>query len=103
MLSKGVVGGSQGKMQRDGVLDEGMNLGGWYRGGDTLNPQICGRAQHCAPPAGITPSFPRATIMITLAQGGALHRTMLSEDVVGGSRGKTRRDGMLDGGMIVVL
>ena len=45
MLSKGVMGGSRGKMRKDGVLDEGMYPGGWYEGGDTLRPQRCGRSQ----------------------------------------------------------
>ena len=60
-------------------------VGGWYGGGDTLRPQPCGRAQRCAPPTGITPSFPRATTMTTSARGCALHITMLLEGVVGGS------------------
>ena len=50
-------------------------------------------------PAGITPSFPRATTMTTSALGGALHISMLPEEVVGGSRGKMRRDGVVGGGM----
>ena len=37
-----------------------------------------------------TPSFSRATTMTTLARGGALHRTMLSEEVVDGSQRKMR-------------
>ena len=73
MLSEGVVGGSQGKMRRDGVLDEKMDSGGQYGGSDILHPQPCGRAQHYAAPASVTPSFPRDTTMTTLVQGGALH------------------------------
>ena len=84
ILSEGVVSGSRGKMRREGVLDEGMNLEGRYGGGDTLHPQPCVRAHCCATPASGTPSFPPAVTMITLARGGALHQTMLSEGVVGG-------------------
>ena len=36
--------------------------------------------------------------MTTLALGGALHISMLSEEVVGGRRGKMWRDGVVDGG-----
>ena len=46
-------------------------------------------------PAGGTPSFPRATTITTSARGGALHIAMSSEGVVGGSRGKMRRDGVV--------
>ena len=37
--------------------------------------------------------------MTTSALGGALHISMLSEEVVGGSQGKMRRDGVVGGGM----
>ena len=50
-------------------------------------------------PSGGTPSFPLATTMTTSALGGALHISMLSEEVVGGRRGKMRRDGVVGGGM----
>ena len=86
-------------MRRDGVMDEGMNPGDWYGGGDKPRPQPCGKVQRCAAPASDAPSFPRTTTMTTLARGDALHRTMLLEGVVGGRRGKMRRDGMLDGVM----
>ena len=36
--------------------------------------------------------------MTTSALGGALHISMLSEEVVGRSRGKMWRDGVVDGG-----
>ena len=36
--------------------------------------------------------------MTTSALGGALHISMLSEEVVGGRRGKMWRDGVVDGG-----
>ena len=55
--------------------------------------------KHHATPAGSTPSFPRATTMTTSALGGALHISMLSKGVVGGSRGMMRRDGVVDEGM----
>ena len=99
MLSEGVVGGSRWKIRRDGVLYEAMNPGGWYGGGDKPRPQSCGRAHHFAAPASGTPSFPCATTIKISARGGALHRTMFSVGVVGGSREKMRKDGMLDEGM----
>ena len=96
MLLEGEVGESRGKMRRDVVLDEGMSSGGWYRGDDTLYPQPYGRVQYCVAPTSDTPSSPCVTTMTTLARGGTLHRTMLSEGVVGGSQGKIRRGGGLD-------
>ena len=93
------MGGSRGKMRRGGVLDEGIDLGGRYGGGDTLRHQPCGRAQRCTAPASVTPSFPHSITMTSSARGGALHRTILLEGLVIGSQGKMRRDSMLDEGM----
>ena len=53
-----------------------------------LHPQPGGRAQRHATPAGSTPSFPRATTITTSTLGGALHISMLSGEVAGGSQGK---------------
>ena len=90
MLSEGVVDGYRRKIRRDGVLDEGMDPGGWYICSDTLRPQPYGRTDRCTVPTSGTPSLPRGTTMITSAQGGALDITMLLEGVVGGCRGKIR-------------
>ena len=59
------------------------------------NPSIVMLQDH----HGSTPSFPLATTMTTLALGGALHISMLLEEVVGGSRGKMQRDSVVGGGM----
>ena len=41
-----------------------------------LRPQPSRRAQRHVTPAGITPSFPRATTMTTSTRGGALHNNI---------------------------
>ena len=85
------VGGSGGDDDEDdggGLVIVGLEIGD--RTILALRPQPRGRAQRRVTSIGNTPSFPRDTTMTTLARGGALHITMLSEGLVGGSQGKMR-------------